>query len=114
MRRKWPLSVPCTHAGCTHVARYEYDTRRDLETSWELKNRATSKCSRHSDLSRVLTMENLRTEWTSEPNRQETYGRFMGNNGVLIGHGYYMEAKEFPVGTRLRITCEVLLPNNPS
>lgn len=112
MKRKWPLRVPCTHPGCTDVARYEYDTRRDLEASWELKNRATYKCSRHSNTARVLSMQNLRTEWISAPNRQEPYGRFIGSSGVLIGHGYYMEAKDFPVGARLKITCEVLLPED--
>lgn len=110
MRRKWHLSIPCTHAGCGHVARYEYDTLRDLEQSFELRNKATYKCVRHSKGDGALSPENLKNVWVSEPLREESYGKYFGNNGVLIGQGFYVAAKDFPVGTLVRVTCEVLLP----
>ena len=111
MKREWPLRVPCTEPGCTEAANYRYGTKRDLLESFELKHRATYKCLRHSKGSGVMTTVNTRVEWTSEPSRQEPYGRFFGSSGLIVGNGYYVHAKDFPAGTRVKITCEVLLPD---
>lgn len=110
MKREWPLRVPCTEPGCIEAANYRYDTKRDMLESFELKHRATYKCLRHSKGSGVLTMANTKVEWTSDASRQESYGRFFSSSGVIVGHGYYVAAKDFPAGTRVKITCEVLIP----
>lgn len=114
MKREWPLNVPCTEPGCAEVAHYRYDTKRDLVQSFELKHRATYKCVRHSKGAGVLTSQNLRAEWISAPSDERPYGRFWGSHGVLIGHGYYASAKNFPPGTRVKITAEVLPPDTSS
>lgn len=112
-RRERILLCPCTEPGCTDVARYRYDSLRDMEQSFEMMHRATRKCSRHAKGSGVLSPTNTRTEWVSEPSNEKPYGKFFGGNGVIIGQGYYVDAKDFPVGTRVRIACEVLLPASP-
>lgn len=112
MKREWRLNVPCTEPGCTEVARYAYETRRDFEGSFERRNAPTYKCVLHSNAARVLSMSKLRTEWISQPSRQETYGRFWGNAGLLIDTAYYARAEDFPVGTRIRVTAEVLPPES--
>ena len=113
MRRERILLCPCTEPGCTDVARYSYASLRELNESFELLHRATRKCVRHTKGRSVLSPANTRSEWTSEPLAEKSYGKFIGGQGVIIGPGHYVEAKDFPVGTRVRITCEVLLPEQP-
>lgn len=100
--------LPCAEPGCREVGRYEYDTRRDYDKA--VRENRSYICSRHSMKSRVLTMDCLRAEWLSAPNREESYGRFFGNSGLIINEACYAKADEFPVGTRIKITSEVILP----
>jgi len=60
-------------------------------------------------------MDRLKVEWTSEPSRplesnpSDPY-RSWGHHGLLIDDAYYALASDFPTGTRVRITAEILLP----
>lgn len=113
-RREYPLEVHCTENGCREVARYSYQTRRDLETSFELKHIKTYKCLRHSHGSNALSPENLKTEWISPPAHSAHGSRFFGSYGLIVGKGYYANATDFPEGTRIKITVEALLPMAPT
>lgn len=111
MKREWTLEVQCTEPGCGERHRYRYDTKRDLQQSFEMRHMATYKCVRHTKGAGVVTPINPRVEWLSEPLRQESYGRYWGHSGLITGRGHYADAADFPVGTRLRITCEALPPD---
>lgn len=110
MKRPWTLTVKCTEPGCAEVARYNYDTKRDMVDSFERRHSATYKCVLHSNPGRNLSMERKFVEWVSPPSRQESFGRFWGNSGVFIHGAFYAKAEDFPVGTKIRITCEALPP----
>lgn len=112
-RRKPSRTLGCTEPGCRETARYEYDNQREYVEA--VRKNHTYTCCRHSKGAGVLSMDRLKVEWTSEPskplavNPADPY-RSWGHSGVLIGHGYYAEGCDFPTGTRLKITVEVLLP----
>ena len=111
MKREYTLRCQCTEPGCKEVAIYYYGTRKELSESTALKYRSEYKCVRHTKGSGVIMPDNRKTEWFSEPSRQESYGRFFGGHGVIIGNGYYASANDFPVGTRIKVTCEAILPD---
>lgn len=110
MKREWRLTVKCTEPGCSEVARYSYETRKDMASSYEQRNASTWKCVTHSNPSRNLSMDRKFVEWTSQPSRETDSGRYWENSGVLIDRAYYAKAADFPVGTRIRITCEAIVP----
>jgi hypothetical protein len=56
-KRDWPLRFQCVHEGCTEHVTYRYETRRDLVSSYELKNYGSGKgwrCVRHSTPNEVV------------------------------------------------------------
>lgn len=112
-RREYPLNVNCTEPGCDYVARYRYNSRRDLLDSWELEHAKKYKCVRHSKGSGALSPTNRIAEWLSKPSLASVTGspkKFFGNSGVIVGDGYYVAADDFPEGTVVKITCEVIIP----
>lgn len=110
-RREWALRKPCVHPGCTEVARYTYATRRDLETSYELKH--DFRCTRHSKPAEVLSAENTATEVVMVSKKSDGCGDhlFWERNGFQHGPGFKAWANDFPEGTRLIVTARVEFPN---
>ena len=114
-RRRVYLRYVCKHDGCNNRADFCYDSNRELFDSYEYRRYGDSTkdkwaCVEHSDIARVLSPQKLRTVWVSQPVREEACGKFCGSEGVITGEGFYFEADEFPVGTVLRVTAEVILP----
>lgn len=100
------VNVRCATCGATSF--YEYKSQKEMRAS--TAHHAPWYCVRCAIPDRVLTPERLRVELTSEPSREESYGKFWGSSGVFIAKGYYAAANDFPVGSVVKITCEVVLP----
>lgn len=121
-RRSYPLTLRCAHEGCRECARYSFDSQRACVESWEYKTYIIKKhpylCCRHSHGDGVLTPTNQKAEWISEPAqpcasaRPDDPYRHFGGHGVLIGPGFYASGADFPTGTRIKVTAEVILPTN--
>lgn len=111
-RRDYQLRFECAHPGCNESVTFRYATRRDLINSFELKNYEGGrwKCTRHRNPSHVLSTGNVVTETTLEC-REETYGRFFGNSGLVYGPGFLAYASDFPPGTKLVVTARIVLPS---
>jgi hypothetical protein len=116
MRRR-PIcrNVKCSEPTCHDYAHYEYSSRREYNEA--VQRNAKYTCCLHDNPGRVLSTERLRVEWVSEPVMPSaTYPNiprttlFFGHCGVLIHQAFYARAEDFPLGTRIRITAEVLLP----
>ena len=105
MKRGITVSVRCAQPGCRESSFYEYASRREMLAS---TSHIGWLCVRHLMKDGVLTPDRLRVEWTSEPSHEENGHRYWGHSGVIIGKGHYAEAKDFPVGTVVKITCEVI------
>lgn len=106
MRRGVTVNVRC--ATCGVGSFFEYASLKEMRAS--SSHHAPWYCVRCAKPDRVLTPDRLRVEWTSEPSRAEAYGKFWGSSGVFIDEGYYAAAKDFPVGSVVKVTCEVILP----
>lgn len=114
-RREYSRVVYCTSPGCKEFGRYVYDTRKDYDAAVKANRPYT--CLRHG--SRMLSPTNLKAEWVSDPSGPskkypELKGRWFGN-GFASVHAEDMraEAVDFPDGTRIKITMEVILPSDP-
>jgi hypothetical protein len=112
-RRTWSWTRHCAHAGCHEFARYEYSTRREMDTS----QRATKgewRCVRHYKPDEVLSPTNTRrvTEVTAtrDPDRSRSFWGLPLGNGFAHGLGWKAWADDFPAGTRIRVTVDVLPP----
>ena len=111
-RREWPLQFPCAHEGCTERSNWRYQTRRDLMESFELKHYSNGRwrCIRHSNPEQVLSPSNLATR--AEVESEEKHGKlFFGSWGFVSGLGFKVFADDFPVGTKLVVTAEIVLPD---
>ena len=112
-RRRWPFRYECTHPGCKEMAHHEFATMADLKQQLKWVPKETWKCTRHTRPSELLSAENkvLVTELT---NYQEPHGKFWGTTraqtGYMSGPGFKAFAEDFPPGTKIRVTAELILP----
>ena len=114
-RRAVRLHYVCAHDGCDKRATFSYESGKAAYGSYEYRAygdgpKGKWKCCKHDNPDDVLSPANRRIVWESEPVRQESYGKFCGPSGVIIGSGHHFEPGDFPVGTVLRVTAEVILP----
>lgn len=105
-RRQPEIGVSCTEPGCKEVSFQRYSNQR--EAAEAEGRRKVWKCPRHARPGEVLSPLQPKIEWISEPCRQEPYGRFIGQSGYLHGPGFQVWVKDLPVGSRLKITAEIL------
>ena len=107
-KRNYVIRAKCQHPGCTDVARYEASTRKEEAEIYQRYARNWL-CVRHTRPDEVLSPVNtLRSvELVSE---EFSYGRFFGGQGFISGPGFKIYAADFPAGTTLKVTAEVVLP----
>jgi len=112
-RREWTFTGVCGHAGCAERFTYRYPTRRDLVSSFEVKNYSDGRwrCVRHTRPDEVLSATNRETvaELVVE---QRPHGKYFGSQGATFGPGFKAFADDFPVGTKIIVTTQVVLPED--
>lgn len=110
------LRVTCAKQGCCEIGRFAYDTKPEYSEGYKRHN-GIWLCSRHSQEHKVLTLENLETNYEKEfvvVAREDIGGQHFwnGGNGFASGDAFKAWAKDFPVGTRLVVnsTAKITLP----
>jgi len=111
------LRKTCTHEGCKEYSITEYSNRKEYNEAVKRNQKFT--CLRHSKINEVIGLENAKTEQTLICKKTE-YGLFwynienadnqLGGQGFVHGNGYKAWAKDFPEGTILKVTAEIILP----
>lgn len=109
-RREYFTRFQCSHEGCAEFAHWRSDTRADQERIHADYGNGKYKCTRHSQPDMVLSPQNTRREY-EVTSRQEPHGRYFGMWGFMSGPGFKVFANDFPTGTILRVTAEVVVPN---
>ncbi len=117
--RKVHIQKPCAHTGCDRPARWVFNSNAEYLRSHEFrvyeKERQPYLCAKHSRGAGILSPTNLKTVWISPPSRplenhpSNPYRSF-GSAGIIFGEGFCAEGCDFPIGTRIKVTAEVLLP----
>lgn len=124
MKHDYYLKLPCTHQGCGEFGIFSYNTRREY-TEGQKRNK-TWTCTRHTNPDEVLSLTNTKTEtiilckqllYRDTDNvlgkfwqPKEYIGTERCNSGFQYGNGYKAYASDFPEGTIIKITAEVILP----
>jgi hypothetical protein len=112
-RRRWPFRYECTFPGCTQSSHHEFHSLAELKQQLKWQPRETWRCVRHSRAEEVLSSTNpIRT--VELTNFEEPHGKFWGTTkaqcGYQCGPGFQAFAVDFPAGTRLRVTAEIIYP----
>lgn len=111
MSRLRTFNLTCTFDGCSERGFTEYANARELGEAIEKGKRW--RCVRHrsNDGDDVLTADHPKLV-AEEVVIEETYGRFWkgpdATSGFTYGPGFKAFAEDWPVGTRLRVTAEII------
>lgn len=113
MARVRTIRLPCTFPGCTYVGWTEAENAAD---EMDARKRArTWRCVRHHKDGLDVLRPECRLLSTVLVNAEEPYGLFWreegterGGGGFIHGPGFKVFSKDWPAGTRLRVTAEVL------
>lgn len=118
MKRERTLVKNCAHEGCRETARYRYGSLREMKESWELGKEW--RCSRHSAPDEVLSPQNLAQSLVLTATKVDRLdGMFWfrdgakTGNGFTYGPGFKAWASDFPEGTQIRITAEIITNPQP-
>lgn len=115
---KYAVRAECGEPGCREVANYEADTRKDQRRLYEKYGNKQWRCVRHSRPDEMLGPENRRIVWESVSQEKfyegSSIGLYWGSSGFLSGPGFRAFTKDFPEGTTLRVTAEIVLPTPTS
>lgn len=108
------VRVTCGHPGCSEFARYEADNRKHSTELYARYGNGQWKCARHSQPNEVLSADNSKTVDEMKV-FEEKHGLYWGKDkawsGFTSGPGFKAFAEDFPVGTILRVTAEIILPS---
>ena len=122
MKRYYYIRKKCTEEGCNEERINSYSTQREYREAIK-KNKAYT-CTRHIKPNEVLSDINMKTEvelkcvtknYVTEKcnfwQRAEHFGTDNLDSGFQHGNGYKAWANDFPEGTILRVTSEIILPD---
>lgn len=117
---KTTAHAKCTHPGCNETAHWNFDSRR--EAAEHYPRRQKWKYTRHTKPDEVLGLSNLKLTKTLEAKKVNGFGgkplrglfwksdESSGGNGFCRGTGYKAYADDFPEGTKIVVTAEIILP----
>lgn len=117
MRRTYEIRKNCSHPDCKEWTFYTYSTRKEYDEACKRHHNKDWFCSRHSSSNEVLSLKHNKTD-TILICKQLKHGKFWQKienfgtekceSGFQYGNGYKAFAEDFPEGTRLNITAEIL------
>lgn len=113
-RPKKIVRAECGHPGCKEIARLEADNREDARRLCQKYGNGQWRCVRHSQPNEVLSLANSHIVFEAASKRvvPGCDDLFWGNSGFVHGPGFKAFADDFPPGTRIRITAEILPPTD--
>lgn len=113
MAKMRPARLTCKFPGCTETSWVEYENLRDERADAERRGRW--RCVRHHNNGEDVLSTERPSLSTVLVNAQESYGLFWreegeerGGSGFISGPGFKVFSKDWPAGTRLRVTVEVV------
>ncbi len=112
-RRPQIMRFKCGHEGCTEFVRYEYSSRDEAIRLQKSYYPDKWRCTRHTRPNEVLSGAN--SVLTSEMRVfEEPNGKYWGTDkawcGFIHGPGFKAFAEDFPTGTVIRVTAEIVRP----
>jgi hypothetical protein len=114
-RREHMLYVRCHHEGCKENQFYTYETLRDYRQAVKERRHANWMCIRHSD-DRLLTPTKLTNSREYVNGKSKKYPElpdlfWNDSSGFAYGSAWKAFARDFPPGTKIIETVQVILPD---
>lgn len=109
------LHFKCGYKGCSEVGHFESDNRAETIRLQKKYGNGKYRCFRHSKPDEVLSEDNLHRETTYVVGKSAKYPHhnklyFDGGRGVVTGPGFKAYASDFPAGTKVIVSVDVILP----
>lgn len=114
MRKSNNLHVSCGHPDCQKSTLYEVDDRREYNDLLKRYGNGKWRCVEHAQPEKVLSSDNYKTVeelHVIECRGRLYWGKEEASSGLSYGPGFRAFAKDFPPGTVLRITAEIVMPS---
>jgi len=109
MAREYMIRFQCAEPNCHEWTHYTASTRKEQAEIYN-RNQGKWKCVRHDRPADLLGPTNM-TRVHEVVSDERSHGVYWGNFGFVSGPGFCAFAKDFPPGTILRVTAEVILPH---
>lgn len=110
-RRRFPYYVTCAEPDCSKMAHYEARTRADQVSHYEQLAKWPWRCDRHTRPAEIMSPADARRVIeTASKIAFEGGPPFWGSTDPVGGIGWRAYARDFPAGSRLRVTVEILPP----
>jgi hypothetical protein len=122
MSRRQTTRFQCGHEGCKEFAVYDYTYADERKRLWDANGNGKYRCSRHTRMDENLSADNTRTVYELTATKvaassggylDELFWCVAGGrigSGFMSGPGFKAFASDFPEGTVVRVTAEVVLP----
>lgn len=112
-RREYAVRFNCGHPGCGEFGHYSCNRRAEVVDLQKLYYPDKWRCVRHTQPGEVLSLD-IPALISELSIFVEPHGKYWGtvraSSGFVYGPGFKAYANDFPEGTRLRITAEIVLP----
>lgn len=112
-RHEYISRFQCSSPGCQECGRYASTTRAEQADDHKRYGNGKWKCARHGRPDDVLSMDNRRRVFEIASDQRE-HGTYWGHSGFVSGPGFMAWSKDFPAGTIIRVTAEIIPPSDPS
>lgn len=116
-RREYHIRLVCAESGCRETSFTVAQTREEEREIRERYARNPYQCTRHTQPEKVLSPDNPKrvTVLTARQSEHPHLDRLFwdGSSGFSYGPGFKAFAQDFPPGTQLVVTAEVVLPDGP-
>lgn len=109
MGRRYHSRFECAHEGCPEWTIFEHDTRKEQSDCYQ-RQYGKWRCIRHQNPEQLLGLNNRKLVHEVVAD-QRPHGVYWGHHGFLFGPGFKAFAKDFPAGTILRVTAEIITPD---
>lgn len=124
-RREYRSTFTCAEPGCKDTQFYIHDTRREQAGAYRRQAEKPFKCIRHAEPdknlrpgneSRTTTLTAVRVPLRGKPGEYLdglywcAEGAERAGSGFTFGPGFNAHASDFPEGTRLVVTAQILPP----
>lgn len=112
MSGKYTVTVRCGHDGCQEWRPYAADTRSEARELSIKQGSGQWRCARHARMHELLSVDHTTKTYDMTAIRRP-HGMYWGKNGsgFQSGPGFRAFAKDFPEGTILRVTAEIIVPD---
>ena len=106
----------CGHEGCEERGMYSYSNKGELKRLAEEYGGGKYLCCRHTNPGEVLSCSNLKNQKILMADKSERFPDLPNmywddGHGFAFGPGFKAYSNDFPAGTKLVITAEIILPN---